>query len=177
MRKGVIIFLVIISVVALSIAYYFFHLGDPVPIDPEAPAFEDYPAMQGFSGTTAAPDFSSDSDLDPKAKDLYEEETIHIANKMADGVKFDGHYGIAGFACGAGCQYGYIMDLNSGQIISWPSGAMVGIVADPQSALFIVNPEPSVKATFVDTPVPPYLKTEYYVLENGEWKLVHTTTY
>jgi tetratricopeptide (TPR) repeat protein len=96
------------------------------------PRFEDFPALETYTGKPATPDVKSQ----PKA---WEFRTM-LRENAKDGVNFAGRYVLASWGCGSGCLDGGIIDTKTGQVyfdpfldvLLWPG---------PGSAEFQITPE------------------------------------
>lgn len=75
--------------------------------DAKLPRFSDFPASNPLRGKPASPILSTPQDR--KFRRV-------IRTAAANGANFAGHYAIAAWGCGTGCQQFVVVDLNSGYV-------------------------------------------------------------
>ncbi|NJO17300.1 MAG: hypothetical protein HC877_16615 [Thioploca sp.] len=76
------------------------------------PRFEDFPAVERYTGPIAAPKLKSH----PKAW----EYRTRLREAAADGVNFAGRYILASWGCGSSCRDSWIIDAKTGKVYSNP---------------------------------------------------------
>ncbi len=89
-------------------------LGRPAPNTCDGkklPRFEEYPAATTYEGRAHVPILATR--LDRKHRTA-------IRNAAAKGVNFSGHFGIAMWGCGTGCEEFVIVDLKTGTVYDPP---------------------------------------------------------
>lgn len=120
--------------------------GDALPVSvatapgPEhagaGPSFTDVPARKFLSGAPRLPDFGG-RDAD------YRMYRTRIREGAAEGVNFAGHYAMIEIGCGTSCRFAFIVDLQTGQVGSFPYGGeeqyQMGMLYSPESRLLKVR--------------------------------------
>ncbi len=99
-----------------------------------------------------------------------------ITEAVAQGPNFAGHYTVATWGCGSGCQEHAVVDVKSGDVISFGLITEMGIKYYPNNRILITNPKESFPK-FDETDMTPLeiamtwsrLPREYYELteDNG----------
>ena len=98
---------------------------------PAAPRFQDYPAVDSFAGTAAAPDLSR-----PPASQ-FRAVLEHAAHGAPN---FAGAYVLAAWGCGTECQRFAVIDLRDGRVDVDTAIAPLGVEFRPDSRLVVINP-------------------------------------
>ena len=82
---------------------------------PSSSSFDDYPTQSVYNGTIKLPSF----DGRDKWARMYR---TAIREGMKKGPNFSGHYSFIKIGCGTGCSFGYIADVKTGKVFSFPYG-------------------------------------------------------
>ncbi len=141
------------------------------------PCFEDYVVQEKWDGTAAPAKFQTRSDREFRTQ---------FINASKEPPNFAGHYRVATWGCGTDCLEGGIVDLATGQLLSlphsknWPGkwglcGFVTGgefdqaVQTRPASRLLILNCSDAYgRGPQGGT----YLRTSYFVLENGNFRKI-----
>lgn len=103
-------------------------------------------------------------------------DTWHFRTRIKDGTtdtcpNFNGVFNIVIWGCGTECQMGVIVDRTDGKIYPLPEVASGGVDYRADSALLIVNPEPS--SPFSGDDIPEWLWRSFYEFKNGKFVLLY----
>ena len=93
-----------------------------------------------------------------------------ISNAYKKGPNFAGHYVVAEWGCGTGCQNHVIADTKTGKIIDAEIMSANGVEYKIDSRLFIANPQREMIDGY-DGNIPAYTETEYYVVSDDGLRL------
>ncbi|PIR04662.1 MAG: hypothetical protein COV57_03235 [Candidatus Liptonbacteria bacterium CG11_big_fil_rev_8_21_14_0_20_35_14] len=97
-----------------------------------------------------------------------------ITEEYKKGVNFAGHFNVASFGCGIGCQAYTITNIKTGNIISHGLNSELGAFFTPNSTLFILNPKENTPNP-VDKDLLPYLELtqrKYYQIKDDYLELI-----
>ena len=133
-----------------------------------APAFREYPVLEGLSVKRSEPDLASHP--------LARQYRTTIRKAAARDPDFAGHYVVAWWGCGNECQQSLILDLNTGKAYgiagtNRPLETSRGISTRVDSKLLIADP-PCDEGQSCLSEGRRNLPVRYYVLENGGLRLI-----
>jgi peptidoglycan hydrolase-like protein with peptidoglycan-binding domain len=98
--------------------------------------FADHPPTASLNSAAKFPDFGG---RDRK----FREYRTRIRNGISEGVNFAGHYSFITIGCGTECQFGYVVDLRTGEVFDFPYGGeeqyQMGLLFTPESRLVKVR--------------------------------------
>ena len=164
-------FFLYLGISVLAVVFASWSLGpmkDPRPLFKQSclltkPKFEEYQinADDRYLRRPVPVDFSGH-------QDLWSYRTM-IRGAVVRGVNFAGRYVIAEWGCGTSCQNHAVIDAKTGKIIASGLQTLYGVDYMKDSALLIINPRAGVWDGLSNSPA---AKTSYYLLENGELKLL-----
>jgi hypothetical protein len=97
-----------------------------------SPRFEDFAAGAVYKGRPAAVDLAS-------AAGARTHRTV-LRRAAARGASFGGHYAVATWGCGAGCQRFALVDVRTGKVWISPAHLVHGAQYRADSNLFVLNP-------------------------------------
>lgn len=123
-------------------------------------SFEEYPAAKAPSGLLVA---DVHFDRFPAAQEF----RTAIEEAVAQGPNFSGHYTVATWGCGTSCQGSAVVDNTTGEIVAWGIVSSYGLAYELESRLLVVNPPQELPSE-----PQPALSTDYYLLEEGELRLI-----
>jgi hypothetical protein len=155
----------------------------------QVPRFEDYPAVERFTGTPAAPKL-----VESWARRFQTRIREGAVGKYpawrgfeefkVEGPNYAGHYYVANWGCGTGCLMLVVIDAVTGTVYPPPLSAgttgsnrmiLPGLGTgwadfdfQPESRLFVLKTCP-----LVDGRRYPFSGTSYFAIEADGWKLVH----
>lgn len=107
-----------------------FNYGADKTVFEGLPRFEDFPASHAPRKTAKDIDFTSN-----KSARKYK---TRLRAALAEGANFNGHYAVALWGCGTGCQESKIVDIETGKVTDIFTTSM-GVVYKKDSALLIAN--------------------------------------
>ncbi|MBI4598787.1 hypothetical protein HY734_01165 [Candidatus Uhrbacteria bacterium] len=123
--------------------------------------FEGFPVTDVFEGEPKAVDW----DTYPEARQF----RTMIARDAKKGPNFAGHYTVAEWGCGTGCQNHAIVDARDGRIAAFGLLSAYGVKERLDSSLLVVNPPENLPPP---EDLPEGLVTQYYALSAYELNLV-----
>jgi len=123
------------------------------------PSFQDYEVQLLKIEVPCKPDLNSH----PRAKNYKSQLTW----ASEEGVNFAGKYALTSWGCGSLCEIVALVDLQYGKVVFGPYTPL-GYSFTNNSKLLIVNPT---NKTIFD--FPNGIFTEYYILQNNEFKLIY----
>jgi hypothetical protein len=166
------LYIALAVVVLLGGAYLVLRTDRNPGEDSSLPALSDYSTSSVYNGSIAPVDFSTNEQA--------EEFRTQIVNGVeSNGVNFAGYYSVVTWGCGTGCQSSAIIDVRTGEIVSFGIISARGLKFAENSRLLVVNPKENLTESelaelenqLADSSYP--LGTipavaEYYTMENGE---------
>jgi hypothetical protein len=129
----------------------------------QAPAFENYPATESFSGSPAPVNLASH----PQARRF---RTV-LQQGAKQGPNFAGKYTVVTWGCGTSCQAIGIINAGTGSVYMLDNPAEAGVKFQLDSRLLVVNPPGNLSEN-----EPDWLQTHYYVWDGKQLTKVSAST-